>query len=157
MAAPIPAPIAQSAPIQAAAVLVETTSTATLEEEEAPDVTGHAAAWEATIVAVNAKKRMLGAFLQACRFDGVSAGQVVLAMDDLHRAVVDEKENRAIILAALAVSFGGTQALRCVPLGEIAPPPLTDLDVRPMIDRAIAWFEGDVIDPNRPGPERNKG
>ena len=47
------------------------------------------------IAAVNGRKRMLGAFLQACRFDGATDTHVVLAMDDLHRAVVDEKENRA--------------------------------------------------------------
>jgi DNA polymerase-3 subunit gamma/tau len=147
---PVSEPIApKPAPIQAAA-------TATL-DEEVPEAGAHGAAWEAAIVAVNAKKRMLGAFLQACRFDGLSSGQVTLAMDDLHRAVVDEKENRAIILAALAASFGGSPGLRCMPLGESAPAPLTDLDVKPMIERAIAWFEGEVIDPNRPRPERNDG
>src|SRR5206468_11355487 len=49
--------------------------------------------WGAVIEGVNARKRMLGAFLQACRLAEVTATHLVLEMDDLHRAVVDEKEN----------------------------------------------------------------
>ena len=45
--------------------------------------------------AINARKRMLGAFLEESRFLGRAGDALVLAMDDLHRAVIDEKENRA--------------------------------------------------------------
>ncbi|MBI3539882.1 MAG: hypothetical protein HY076_06380 [Candidatus Eisenbacteria bacterium] len=134
----------------------ESVATATL--DAAPGDATHAAAWQATLEAVNGKKRMLGAFLVSCRFAGVSDGTVVLAMDDLHRAVVDEKENRAIIVAALTQCFGRPLGLACVAPADgapIAPAPPSEVDVKPMIDRAIAWFEGEVIEPNRARPERD--
>ena len=43
------------------------------------------------------RKRMLGAFLEESRVHRGSRGStLVIAMDDLHRAVVEEKENRAL-------------------------------------------------------------
>src|SRR5262245_19311793 len=94
---------------------------------------------------------MLGAFLQACRFDGATETHVVLAMDDLHRAVVDEKENRAIIAGEVAQVFGRPLAVQCVALEGGAPPRPSATDVEPLIDHAIAWFEGEVVDP-KPRP-----
>jgi hypothetical protein len=144
----------ESAPAPASAAIAEALATATLEQAPENDTT-HAAAWQATLEAVNAKKRMLGAFLVSCHFVGLSDGHAVLAMDDLHRAVVDEKENRSIIAAALAQCFGRPVGVRCVaPVAGASAAP-ADADVKPMIDRAIAWFEGDVIEPKR--PERNEG
>ena len=118
---------------------------ATLDEGEPAADGSQAARWEATIAAVNAKKRMLGAFLSACRLSGTSPTHLVLEMDDLHRAVVDEKENRAIIATEVARAFGRPLTIQCVALtgGPAAPP--TAEDVQPMIDRTIAWFEGEVI------------
>ena len=116
-----------------------------------------AALWEVTVAAVNARKRMLGAFLQACRLTDVTATHVVLAMDDLHRAVVDEKENRAIITAEVARAFGRPLLMQCVPPAGGPPAPPAEKDVKPMIDRAIEWFAGDVIDPNRQRTERTRG
>jgi hypothetical protein len=152
MSAAVPPP---SAP-RAAAPVPATAATATLDAEPA-DAATYPAAWEATVIAVNTKKRMLGAFLQACRFAGVEEGTVVLAMDDLHRAVVDEKENRALIAATLSECFGRPLAVRCVASGEGAAAPPSDADVRPMIERAIAWFEGEVIEPSSTRPERTRG
>jgi len=129
-------------------------ATATLEAPEAP-VTA-AAAWDAVVAAVNAKKRMLGAFLQACQFGGVTATHVVLAMDDLHRAVVDEKENRATIAAEVARAFGRPLVIQCVPLAGGPTGPPSEESVKPMIDRAIEWFAGDVIEPNAQRPERTR-
>ncbi|MGH7731120.1 MAG: hypothetical protein ACRENJ_07710, partial [Candidatus Eiseniibacteriota bacterium] len=115
-----------------------------------------AAAWEAAVTGVNDAKRMLGAFLQACRLEGVTETHVVLAMDDLHRAVVDEKENRAIISREVGRAFGRPLVVRCVPLGEgPARPSVQDLE--PLIDRAIAWCEGEVIEPGPPAPGRVRG
>jgi hypothetical protein len=105
------------------------------------------AQWLATVDGVNEQKRMLGAFLQACRFDGATDAHVVLAMDDLHRAVVDEKDNRAIIARVVARTFGRPLEFRCVPLEGGVPAPRTSEEVRPLIDLAIAWFEGDIIEP----------
>jgi DNA polymerase-3 subunit gamma/tau len=116
-----------------------------------------AALWEAAVAAVNGRKRMLGAFLQACRLTGVTATHLVLAMDDLHRAVVDEKENRAIIAAEVARAFGRPLPVQCVPLASGPPAPPAEQDVRPMIDRAIEWFAGEVIEPNGQRTERTRG
>ena len=120
---------------------------ATLDEGEPTADGSLAACWEATIAAVNAKKRMLGAFLSACRLSGATATHLVLEMDDLHRAVVDEKENRAIIAAEVARTFGRPLTIQCIALAGGPPAPPTAEDVQPMIDRAIAWFEGEVIQP----------
>ncbi|HKQ57639.1 MAG TPA: hypothetical protein VJY35_07200, partial [Candidatus Eisenbacteria bacterium] len=129
------------------------TTTAVL-EAPAPPASDAAleAQWLATVDGVNEQKRMLGAFLQACRFDGATDAHVVLAMDDLHRAVVDEKENRGIIARVVARTFGRPLAVRCVALEGGAPAPRTSEDVRPLIDRAIAWFEGDIIEPGGASP-----
>jgi len=89
-----PAVVAVSAPATVAAVAAGP-ATAMLDAPEAPADRTATASWDAVVTAVNAKKRMLGAFLQACQFSGVTDTHVILAMDDLHRAVVDEKENRA--------------------------------------------------------------
>jgi hypothetical protein len=90
---------------------------------------------------------MLGAFLQACRLDAVTGTHLALAMDDLHRAVVDEKENRAIITREVGHAFGRPLVVRCLALAGGAPPRPTAQDVEPLIDRAIAWCEGEIIEP----------
>jgi hypothetical protein len=118
------------------------------------------ACWRATLEAINRRKRMLGAFLEESRFLGVSGSGLVIAMDDLHRAVVEEKENRALLLAEALGVFGRTLVLRCVPLDQAppapAPAPASPTDLEPMIDRTIAWFDGDVIEGKEP-VERNGG
>jgi hypothetical protein len=133
----------------------EAAATATLEEPAPAAITAVdgtlTGSWEAVIAAVNGRKRMLGAFLQACRFDGATDTHVVLAMDDLHKAVVDEKENRAIIAGEVAQAFGRPLIVQCVPLEGGAPARPSASDVEPLIDRAIAWFEGEVVDP-KPRP-----
>jgi hypothetical protein len=129
-------------------------ATATLEEPPAANDPQLAAAWEAAIAGVNQKKRMLGAFLQACRLEGVNETHLVLAMDDLHRAVVDEKENRTLIAAEVGRAFGRPLLVRCVPLEGGAPVRPSASDVEPLIDRAIAWCEGEVVEPR---PERTRG
>ncbi len=148
-AAPATAPVAASA--------APATATATIEEPARVDDLAPAARWEAVVAGVNGKKRMLGAFLQACRFTGVTATHLVLEMDDLHRAVVDEKENRAIIAAEVARAFGRPLLVQCMALAGGAPAPPGEEDVKPMIDRAIEWFAGDVIDPNGRRQERTGG
>ena len=105
-----------------------------------------------TITAVNGRKRMLGAFLEESRLMGVAGGTLVLAMDDLHRAVVDAAEHRAIVCEEMANVFGQPLQLKCAPLGAGPPPrPKTAADVQPNIDRAIAYFDGEVLDRNGRG------
>jgi hypothetical protein len=115
------------------------------------------ATWTLAVQAVGKRKPMLGAFLEACRFVGFSEGRVTLAMDDLHRAVIDEKENRAMTLEELQRSFGRALELRCVPpdAAMVAAPP-AEADVKPMIENAIRWFEGDIIERRGTPGERMK-
>ncbi|HTR97060.1 MAG TPA: DNA polymerase III subunit gamma/tau [Candidatus Acidoferrales bacterium] len=127
-------------------------STATLAPAEAPaagagldELTERR--WQATIAAVNARKRMLGAFLEECRLIALEGNALVLAMDDLHRAVVDASEHRALVREELERVFGAPLQLRCAPLGASeAPRPATEADVRPLIERAIEFFDGEVIE-----------
>ncbi len=103
--------------------------------------------WKMTITAVNGRKRMLGAFLEESRLVGVAGGALVLAMDDLHRAVVDVAEHRAIVREEMANVFGQPLELKCAPLAaERAPRRPSAADVQPNIDRAIAFFDGEVLD-----------
>jgi hypothetical protein len=113
--------------------------------------------WRAAIAAVNGRKRMLGAFLEEARFIGVANEWLVLAMDHLHRTVVEEKDNHAILAEAVRAAFGRPLLVRCT-AGDAPPAPRPPglADVAPMVERAIEWFEGDVIDPRR-GSERTNG
>jgi hypothetical protein len=169
--APARAPVAPVAAVTAAAPAMPvtaarptpapaaTTATAVAELPILRDA-GIDACWRGALEAINRRKRMLGAFLEESRFLGVAGNGLVIAMDDLHRAVVEEKENRALLLAEAAATFGRPLELRCVPLDQApaapAPEPPTTTDLEPMIHRTIAWFDGDVID-GRESPERNGG
>ena len=118
-------------------------ATAVLEEE--PVLDGETLQrWEAAVQGVNGKKRMLGAFLQESRFLGATSRAVILAADDLHRSVVDEHENRALVEAGLAEVFGRKVALQVVPLRADDAAPAKP-DVRPLVERAKQWFDGDPI------------
>jgi hypothetical protein len=122
-------------------------STATL-VEDAPrldaEIEGR---WGRVIESINAQKRMLGAFLQESRIVGVTSQALVLAMDALHRSVVDERDNRALVERVLAETFGSPLVLQCaLETGATERPQAADL--KPLVDRAIAWFEGDVIQPS---------
>jgi DNA polymerase-3 subunit gamma/tau len=121
---------------------------------EAPGDLATTAAWEATVVAVNQVKRMLGAFLQACQLEAVTETHLVIAMDDLHRAVVDEKDNRAIIAREVERAFGRPLVVRCVALAGGPPAPPSAAEIEPLINRAIAWCEGEIIEPGAPGGMR---
>ena len=108
--------------------------------------------WEAVMEAINARKRMLGAFLQESRFVGVTPDAIVVAMDDLHRSVVDERSNRELVESEAARAFGRRLALRCVVAGpDDGARVRKATEVRPLVERAIRWFDGDPVQP--PGRE----
>ncbi len=117
-----------------------------------------AGGWRAAVKGVNERKRMLGAFLEESRFVGVAADRLVVAMDDVHRAVVEDKENRALVADEARRAFGRPLELQCAPLGadEIRRPKARE-DVIPMVDQAIAWFEGEAIERNDRRGERTDG
>jgi len=114
--------------------------------------------WREVVGRVNATKRMLGAFLEESRFVGLSDAGLVLETDDLHATVIDEKENRTIVNDAIRQVFAAHVAFRCVrpsqPLPARARP--TTADLQPMIDHAIAFFDGESVDlgarRTEPGP-----
>jgi hypothetical protein len=118
--------------------------------------------WTATVAAVNSRKRMIGAFLEQSRLMGCTATHLVLAMDDMHRSVLNDGEIRQMMREELARAFGKPLDIRIEALAPgDAPKRATEKDVKPMIDRAIAFFDGEIIekDPNRPvarAPERGK-
>jgi hypothetical protein len=126
----------------------------------AEDVTldeGVASAWKRTIARVNERKRMLGAFLEESRLVGLAGGVLVLAMDDLHRAVVDAPEHRAMVQEELARTFGQTLELRCTqgePNTHETRTAKAD-SLKPLIDRAMEVFDGEVIDRAPRGGDRN--
>jgi DNA polymerase-3 subunit gamma/tau len=115
--------------------------------------------WRAAVVAINGRKRMLGAFLEESRLLGLAGDGVVLAMDELHRAVVEEKDNRALIAEEVQRAFGRALLVRCHtgagPVARPQPPSLDD--VQPMVDQAIAFFEGEIVEKNGRDRERNGG
>jgi hypothetical protein len=102
--------------------------------------------WIRAVAGVNGRKRMLGAFLEESTMLGIAGDMLVLSMDGLHRAVVEEAGNRTLLVEEVSRAFGRPLEVRCT--AAVAPPPrpLLDSDVKPMIDRAIAWFDGDVIE-----------
>ncbi|HXJ70409.1 MAG TPA: hypothetical protein VNM39_16010, partial [Verrucomicrobiae bacterium] len=126
----------------------------------ADDVTldeGVANAWKQTIARVNERKRMLGAFLEEIRLVGVAGDALVLAMDDLHRSVIDSSEHRPIVHEELARAFGRPIEFRCT-AGEPVTPAQRAAQadsLKPMIDRAMEVFDGEVIDRAGRGGERS--
>jgi DNA polymerase III subunit gamma/tau len=155
-AAGIPQP-GPAIPVGAAPTAVaELTAEPAAADAAAPDA-DTAACWRAAIACVNQRKRMLGAFLEESRFAGVSEGRAVLVTDQLHRTVIEEKENRAIVEEELSRAFGRAVALACA-TGDDPPrrPPALE-DVRPMIEQAIAWFDGEAVPPRARRNERTEG
>jgi DNA polymerase-3 subunit gamma/tau len=134
----------QRSDLEAPSPLTPTMTTAVL-DDDAPRLDADVEQrWLSVIEAVNAQKRMLGAFLQESRLLGVTSKALVLAMDALHRSVVDERDNRALVERNAEAAFGAPLKLQCVTEAD-AGARQRPSDVKPLVDRAIAWFEGDVI------------
>jgi DNA polymerase III subunit gamma/tau len=164
-----PRSLAPSAPAVVTATMTDnaTTTTATA-VAEAPPSDGSAFAlddtslgcWRAVIEAINGRKRMLGAFLEESRFLGIGASALALATDDLHRAVIEESENKRLLAEEVRRAFGRSLELLCGEADALGAPPLPPRpepeDVQTMIDRAIAWFDGEKVTPpaERPRDQR---
>lgn len=102
--------------------------------------------WQQAIEAVIVRKRMLGEFLKECRLEGVSGDHLVLAMDSLRRSVIDAAESKAEVGQELRRLFGRPLDIRCTELGpEAIKRPRTADEVKPLIDRAIEFFDGEVL------------
>ena len=133
-----------------------TVATATASDDAQVDE-GIVASWKQTIARVNERKRMLGAFLEEIRLVGVAGDTVVLAMDDLHRSVIDSSEHKPIVHEELARAFGRALELRCTPGVPDTPAQRAARadDLKPMIDRAMEVFDGEVIDRAGRGGDRS--
>jgi DNA polymerase-3 subunit gamma/tau len=156
------APVTSSAPAASAAhgfTAPQATALETPEAEAAPAQAldgGVAATWKRTIAAVNGRKRMLGAFLEESRLVGIEGGALVLAMDHLHRSVVDAPEHRALVREELERAFGRPLELQCT-VGE-AVTHATQVakadSLKPIIERAMEVFDGEVIERAPRGGDR---
>jgi hypothetical protein len=114
--------------------------------------------WRDALAGINARKRMLGAFLEESHFVGLSGSDLVVAMDHVHCMVVQEKENLALLTAETTRAFGRALGLRCVPLdaSRVRRRPGVE-DVAPMVERAIEFFQGEAIEPKSRRSERTEG
>jgi DNA polymerase-3 subunit gamma/tau len=160
-----PVPVKAATPTSAAIAMPDDGGVAVAIASPASDAIGVAVVaaddegatrWLALIETVNEKKPLLGAFLHGSRFMGIQDECLVVAMDDLHRAVVDEKDNRALIALEVPRLFGRPLGIRCVAPGDgpVRRRP-TEEDVRPAIERAIQWFDGEVIEGSGRASERS--
>jgi len=113
--------------------------------------------WKLTIARVNERKRMLGAFLEEIRLVGVAGDALVLAMDDLHRSVIDSSEHRPIVSEELARAFGRPIEFRCTAGEPVTPAQRAAKadSLKPIIERAMEVFDGEVIDRGPRGGERS--
>jgi hypothetical protein len=136
---------------------MESTSVAVADDESAPLLDERVqGCWRDVLASINARKRMLGAFLEESRFLGVSGSTLVLATDDLHRAVIEENENKKLLAEEVRRAFGQPLELLCGggPAAQAPPSTSEPMDVQSMIDRAVAWFDGEKVAPAeraRPG------
>jgi DNA polymerase III gamma/tau subunit len=131
-----------SADMNIAAALAAGTA---LEEQPSAGDVATEACWRKVVTAVLNRKKVLGAFLDESRLVGRYESELVLATDDLHRAVIEDKENRFIVAEELRRAFGERLILRCALAGQDTPRPPRAEDMQPMVERAIAWFHGEAI------------
>ena len=150
--APAPRPI-----VAAPAPLAEATTTTALADEPLDQSAEVQAKWREALASINQRKRLLGAFLEESTFLGAGGGRVVVCMDDLHRAVVEEKDNRTIVADEVRRVFGEV-TLHCAPLGAAGPLPErpSEEQTEAMVAKALAWFGSDAPAP-RVMEERTEG
>jgi hypothetical protein len=134
-----PVPAVSAAPVAPAASAASATSLADAPLEQGDDV---AERWRTALASINERKRLLGAFLEECHFMGRAGERLVVAMDDLHRAVVEEKENRLIVSDAVRRAFGDGAVLQCAPLEAAGPGAQrpSEEQTNAMVTRALQWF-----------------
>jgi hypothetical protein len=144
-----PAPVSRAAAPASSATAVATDGAF----DRSVEVT---ARWQSALQAINTRKRLLGAFLEESTFMGRIGDTVVVAMDDLHRAVVDEKDNRAIVAEELRRVFGEPLQIRCEPPRAAGPVPQRPSaeDTHAMVMKTLEWFGGEAETPKPSTGER---
>ncbi|MFM8559238.1 MAG: hypothetical protein ACKOC6_06510, partial [bacterium] len=119
------------------------------------------ATWDRVIAEVNGRKRMLGAFLEESTLVGLAGDTLGLAMDDLQRAVVDNPEQRPIVVEELGRAFGRPIALRImrgaraktIARREAA----RDVDFDDIIRKLVTAIDGVAVTRPAPGGDRTSG
>jgi len=76
--------------------------------------------WEKVVALVLQRKRMLGHFLESARPLGWQGDVLVLAVDPAHRGLIEHRDNRAPLVAALGEVYGRPLEVRCVDLDPAA-------------------------------------
>jgi hypothetical protein len=77
--------------------------------------------WEKVVALVLQRKRMLGHFLESARPLGWQGDVLLLAVDPAHRGLIEHRDNRAPLVAALGEVYGRPLEVRCVDLDPSAP------------------------------------
>jgi DNA polymerase-3 subunit gamma/tau len=79
--------------------------------------------WEKVVALVLQRKRMLGHFLETARVVGWQGPVLVLEVEASQRGMLEHKDNRALLVAALNEVYGRPLDYRCVdrPQGAAAP------------------------------------
>jgi DNA polymerase III subunit gamma/tau len=119
------------------------------------------ATWARVIAEVNTRKRMLGAFLEESTLVGLAGDTLVLAMDDLQRAVVDNPEQRPIVVEELGRAFGRPIALRI--MGGARAKTIArreaarDVDFDDIIRKLVTAIDGVAVTRPAPGGDRTSG
>ena len=80
--------------------------------------------WEQVVALLLQRKRMLGHFLESARPLGWQGDVIVLAVDPAHRGLIEHRDNRAPLVAALAEVYGRAVDYRCVEGVAVAPDPV---------------------------------
>ena len=97
--------------------------------------------WEQVVALLLQRKRMLGHFLETARPLGWQGDVLVLAVDPAHRGLIEHRDNRAPLVAALAEVYGRALDYRCVEAGPgdalPAPAPAPAAAARPVVDEVV--------------------
>jgi DNA polymerase-3 subunit gamma/tau len=137
----------------ATAVLPEVTDTEGVAPAPARADAELAERWARVVTGINERKRMLGAFLGESQLVSLNDDGLVLAMNHLHRVVLEDKENRALLSQEIERVFGRRLPITCRTQDVAPAPPPTPQDVQPLIERALQYFDGEVIQrPARAAP-----
>jgi hypothetical protein len=86
--------------------------------------------WEQVVALVLQRKRMLGHFLERARPLGWQESVLVLEVDPAHRGLIEHRDNRAPLLAALHEVYGRALEYRCVDASPGAPKAATPAPTR---------------------------
>jgi DNA polymerase III subunit gamma/tau len=126
-----------------------------------PDENDPVVRWRKAVDRVKARKLLLGTCLEEGTFLGIAGTNVRVALSpehSFHRAMLEMKENRAILNEELERSYGRGLTLQCVsagaPGGGAAAEPAPGepaADAEGMVKRILELFDGEILEPGPQG------